>query len=456
MKNIFTFLLLISSIANAQYIVKGIMSPKIEKSDWIILYKLEGTKQIFVNNTSIKGDSIDINGKKEFAGNFELKIPSSAKSGAYRINYRLEGASFVDFFYNKEDVSFVFNPDYPEQSIDFLESSENKLFNEYIETISIAQQQVDSIQVAVLQNPNLDLKSHYKKAKKNVDSIQNKFIDISKKKYVAPFIKANLRSNPKGVLTSVNDYMSNLKNSYFNALDFSNKTLMNSSFLTNKILEYVFYINFSDDKKTQQKLFKQSLETVLSKIDSQPYKKDVIEFLIEEFEASKNLEIIDYLFDNHYNKLPENLQDKKFKSEKVALFITEVGRIAPDFSWKENDKTFNLSTLNDAENYVLVFWSTSCSHCLREIPLLHSYMENKKNIKVIAFALEDDSFVWENYSKTNLLGWHNVLGLNKWQNKISRTYQVSSTPSYFVLDKNKKIIAKPNEIKDVKAFFNKK
>ena len=105
---------------------------------------------------------------------------------------------------------------------------------------------------------------------------------------------------------------------------------------------------------------------------------------------------------------------------------------------------------------MLVFWSTSCSHCLREIPLLHSYMENKKNIKVIAFALEDDSFVWENYSKTNLLGWHNVLGLNKWQNKISRTYQVSSTPSYFVLDKNKKIIAKPNEIKDVKAFFDKK
>jgi hypothetical protein len=45
------------------------------------------------------------------------------------------------------------------------------------------------------------------------------------------------------------------------------------------------------------------------------------------------------------------------------------------------------------------------------------------------------------------------LGLNKWQNKVSKTYQVFSTPSYFVLDKNKKIIAKPNEISDVKAFL---
>jgi thiol-disulfide isomerase/thioredoxin len=453
-KTIFTFLLLISSIANAQFTVKGIMSPKIEKSDWIILYKIEGTKQVFVNNTSMKSDSIVVNGKKERVGNFELKIPSSAKSGVYRINYRLKGESFVDFFYNKEDVSFIFNPDYPEQSITFSKSSENKLFNTYIETVSIAQKKVDSIQVAVLQNPNLDLKIQYKKAKKNVDSIQHKYTEASKNKYIAPFIKANLRNNPTAILTSVNEYMLNLKNAYFNTLDFSNKTLINSSFLTNKILEYVFYINFSDDKKTQQKLFKQSIETVLAKIKSQPYKKDIIEFLIEQFETSKNLELIDYLFENHYNKLPKTLQDKKFKSEKTALFISEVGRIAPDFSWKENGRTLHLSTLNDAEKYVLVFWSTSCSHCLREIPLLHAYMENKKEIKVIAFALEEDAFVWENYSKANLSGWHNVLGLNKWQNKVSTTYQVFSTPSYFVLDKNKKIIAKPNEIKDVKDFFD--
>lgn len=455
MKNIFTFLFLISSIANAQHTIKGVMSPKIKKSDWIILYKIEGTKQVFIKNTSIITDSIAVNGQNEVVGNFELNIPSSAQSGTYRINYRLEGENFVDFIYNKEDVSFIFNPDYPEQSITFSESLENQLFSTYIETVSIAQQQLDSIQVAVLQNPNLDLKAPYKKAKKNVDSIQNKFTETTKNKYIAPFIRANARNNPNVILTSVSAYMSNLKDSYFNALDFSNTTLINSAFLTNKILEYVFYINFSEDKQTQQNLYKKSIETVLSKIENQPYKKDIIEFIIAQFEASKNIEIIDYLFKFHYNKLPKTLQDQKFISEKEALFAAEIGRIAPDFSWEENGKTLKLSTLNDAEKYVLVFWSTSCSHCLREIPLLHAYMEDKTNIKVIALALEEDAFVWENYSKTNLSGWHNVLGLNKWQNKVSKTYQVFSTPSYFVLDKDKKIIAKPNEIIDVKAIFEK-
>ena len=84
-----------------------------------------------------------------------------------------------------------------------------------------------------------------------------------------------------------------------------------------------------------------------------------------------------------------------------------------------------------------------------------NYIKDKKNIKVISFALEKEAFVWENYSKTNLFGWHNVLGLNKWENKVSKMYQVYATPSYFVLDKNKKIIAKPDEIKDVKALFDK-
>jgi len=82
-------------------------------------------------------------------------------------------------------------------------------------------------------------------------------------------------------------------------------------------------------------------------------------------------------------------------------------------------------------------------------------MKSKSNIKVVAFALEKEAFVWQQYTKVNLQGWHNVLGLNKWENKTARTYNINATPSYFVLDKNKKIIAKPNEFKDVKEIINK-
>ncbi|MFQ3180448.1 MAG: thiol-disulfide isomerase/thioredoxin [Polaribacter sp.] len=455
MKNIFYCILFISSIANAQHSIKGTMNPKID-SDWVILYRIEGTKQVFVGNTTIKTDSISVNGKKQAVGRFEFILKPQAKASAYRINYRTEGEGFLDFFYNKENVSFTFNADSPEQSVTFSKSSENKLYREYITAISKSQGKLDSIQIAAVQNPKSNLKTAYKNAYKKVNTIQNKFIEISKEKYIAPIIKASVQNNSAEILTSVDAYLFNIKNTFFDKLDFSNKTLLNSSFLTDRIVSYVFYINYSDENRTQQKLYKESIETVLSKIKNQAYKRDIIEFLIVQFEAYKNLEIIDYLFENKYNKLPEALQNQKFKVEKTALFATEIGRIAPDFSWKENGKTLKLSTLNDAEKYVLVFWSTSCSHCMREIPQLRTYLKNKKNIKVIAFALEDDAFVWENYSKSNLFGWHNVLGLNKWQNETAKTYQIFSTPSYFVLDKNKKIIAKPVEIEDIEEYFNTK
>lgn len=455
MKKILLFLFLIPLFTNAQHIIKGYMSPKPE-SDWVILYKIEGTKQVFINNTTLKKDSLVIGGSKKAVGSFTFSLPASAKVGAYRATYRMEGAGFVDFFYNKENVSFIFNPEYPQQSIAFTQSKENKVYQEYLANIIEAQEKLDSIQVAYLQNKTLSVQEAYKKAYSNFNSIQNKYEKESANLYISPFVKASPRKNSPEVLTSAKTYLEGIQNTFFEKLDFSNKTLINSSFLTNRILDYVFYINYTEDLDEQQNLYKSAITTVLSKIKSPSFKKDIIEFLIEQFEAQKNVEIIDYLFQSHYKKLPVNLQSQQFIKDKEALFASEIGRIAPDFSWTENGKSYKLSTLNDAETYVLVFWSTSCSHCLREIPQLYSYLADKKNIKVVAFALENDELVWQNYKKTNLYGWHNVLGLNKWQNKTARTYNINSTPSYFVLDKNKRIIAKPYEFKDVKDYFDKK
>ncbi|MGB1283016.1 MAG: TlpA family protein disulfide reductase [Polaribacter sp.] len=453
MKKILALLFLVTSFVHAQFTIKGTMTPP-QESDWVILYKIEGAKQIFVQNTNIKIDSVTFEGKKQAVGNFNFTLPKNSESGFYRAAYKLEGAGFVDFIFNKENVSFVFNPQHPE-SVVFSESKENILYKKCIEGISKAQQELDSIQITALKNPSLNLKTPYIKAFNNVYTTQKHFLNLSKNSYSHPFIKASLKRNPSAIITSSERYMSNRVSTFFDNIDFSNKKLLNSSFLVDKITEYIFYLNYSEDKETQYKLHKKAIETVFSKLTNLSFKKDLIEFLITQFEASKNLEIIDYLFENHYNKLPQSLQDNKFKQEKLALLIAEVGRIAPDFSWKENGKTRTLSQLNNAENYILIFWSTSCSHCLREIPELYAFMKGNTKTKVIAFALEKEAFVWENY-KINLLGWHNVLGLGKWENKIARTYQIFSTPSYFILDTNKKIIAKPEELKDVKQFFSKK
>jgi len=452
MKKLIAILILISAVSNAQNTIKGTIQPALE-SDWVILYKIEGAQQVFVQNTSIKKDTVTVDGKQKIVSSFQFLLPEKAATGTYRTTYNIEGTGYVDFIYNKENVSFNFNPNNPFETLSFSESKENIEYLRYQIAIFEAQRQLDSIQVLGLKNVDAALSVAYKEAYDKVNRIQEKFTKRTKGTYIAPFIKASSINNSPAIFSSPENYRANLTSSFFDAVDFSDKTLLNSPFLFSKISDYIFYLNTSDDKKTQQNLYKESLKNVFAKVTNTAFKKEVVEFLITQFESLKNIEIVDELFNHYYSTLPVSLQDAKFKSQKLALLSVEVGRIAPDFSWEENGKTIKLSDLNEAKNYILVFWSTACSHCLKAIPKLDKYLKGKPDISVIAYSLEKTDFKWKKM-KQDLPNWHHVLGLNKWKNKIVTTYAINSTPDFFILDADKKIIARPYELKDLKEVVD--
>ena len=423
-------------------------------SEWVVLYKIESTKQVFIADTTIKRDSLLVDGKKVAIGTFSFNLPKAAKSGTYRVTYQLQGAGSLDFIFNKENIRFTFNPDYPAATVLYADSKENIIYRQYPEEVAQKQQRLDSIQIAVLRNKVLILDAEYQKAHAALTALQNQFLTRTKGMYVQPFVKASMRNNPLEIIKTPQKYMSNMTTTFFDNLDFSNKTLINSSFLTNRVLDYVFYINYSDDEAIQNNLFRKSITLVLSKIADAKYKKEMIVFLMEKFEASRNLEIIDSLLENDYKKLPKKVQNQEFITAKKKLFSAEIGRIAPDFSWPENGKTIQLSSLKSSDNYLLLFWSTECSHCLIEVPQLYTYLQENKKVKVIAFGMEKNDSKWKKM-RLKFPKWQHVLGLNKWENETARTYNINTTPSYFVLGKEKKIIGKPNLLKDLKTFLEK-
>ena len=453
MKKILAFVFLISSFIQAQYTINGSMSPAV-KSDWVILYKIESTKLNYVQHSKIKLDTINAQGEKKEIATFLFELPKDTRKGAYRISYGIIEGSFVDFFYNKENIHFNFDPESPEESISFTSSKENILYQESIALISKEQQKLDAIQNRAMQNPSLNLNSAYKKALNSLNSIQKKYIEASRGMYVHTFINAFLKKNSTEIITTPQKYQFHLMTTFFNHIDFSDKKLMNSPFLTNKIVEYLYSINYSEDTKTQNNLFKKSIDLVLSKITNLNYKEEIIVFLIAEFETINALKILDYLLEDQYKKLPLTLQKEEFYIEKKNLLATQIGRMAPDFSWKEDGETLTLSKLNKSQYYLLVFWSTECSHCLREIPQLDQYLEINKKITTIAISLEKNDLNWKIYKK-KLPNWHHVFGEGKWENKIVKNYNINATPTYFILDTTKNIIAKPSELEDVKTFIEK-
>jgi protein-disulfide isomerase len=102
---------------------------------------------------------------------------------------------------------------------------------------------------------------------------------------------------------------------------------------------------------------------------------------------------------------------------------------------------------------VIIFWSSTCGHCLEELPKIKDILADKKDLTVIAIGLEDEADNWQ-----KMIGAYqdfiHVLGLGKWGNPTSDAYGVESTPSFFLLDKDKAIIAKPYDADALKAILN--
>jgi hypothetical protein len=68
--------------------------------------------------------------------------------------------------------------------------------------------------------------------------------------------------------------------------------------------------------------------------------------------------------------------------------------------------------------------------------------------------MENNRLDFNRYQKV-LYGWHNVLGQGKWENQTALNYNIRATPSYFMLNAAKKIIAKPIPLEELKGFINK-
>lgn len=108
-----------------------------------------------------------------------------------------------------------------------------------------------------------------------------------------------------------------------------------------------------------------------------------------------------------------------------------------------------------ADFTIVYFWEPDCGHCKESTPLLKAwYEENRgKGIEVFAVCTQSDREKWEKYIADHGLSW-----INGWDpQRLSRFdyfYNVESTPLIYILDRDKKIIAKRLAVQDIGPFID--
>ena len=87
--------------------------------------------------------------------------------------------------------------------------------------------------------------------------------------------------------------------------------------------------------------------------------------------------------------------------------------------------------------------------------MLHKELLNYENVRVVAVGLEDNDTFWKQEIRS-LPSFQHAIALGKWESDYAQLFGIKQTPTYFILDKDKRFLASPEDNKEVVSFLNKK
>ncbi len=430
-------LFLMACVVQAQHKISGTFTPAKDYT-WVIAYRIMPGTQAYIADTAVNN------------GNFTLTLPTSAEPGTYRLVYAVPQEQFYfDVLYDgKEDILVNFDA---QNGPSYSASEENKIYNAYFKEITGLKQMF----IDFYKNGSTD-RAAYQKLIQQSNQAQTAYEESTKGMLVHEFIVANRPYIPTEYETE-QAYWQNKKDHYFDFFDLKNPTLQASGFLTDRVNGYVFtaITTAVKTKAETERLYRTNIEMVNGKLQgTDPMFQQHVMYGLWSKAASFGFdETSDHIFNTYLKSLSKRTNNQKIIDEIEKHNRLRFGATAPDIVWQEGTETKKLSELEGADCYVLIFWSSTCSHCLSELPPLHKKMVSFKNIKVIAVGMEDDEVNWK-LESAKLSGFEHAIALGKWESKYAKSYAISQTPSYFVLDKDKRIIAKPENDKALVQFLS--
>ena len=144
---------------------------------------------------------------------------------------------------------------------------------------------------------------------------------------------------------------------------------------------------------------------------------------------------------------PSSIDDNVKRADTWEKIL--VGKIAPELILKDTLGTFHSLGMECKRHQytLLIFWSPTCGHCKVTIPEMHEiYEKYRKEYDIAAFAIlsEPDDATrpkWKKFIHDHNLDWLNLDG-GECNVDWKEVYDVVTTPKIFLLDRDRKIIAK--------------
>jgi peroxiredoxin len=384
-------------------------------------------------------------------GTLSITLRQGLLPGLYRVTWGKD--RFFDLILNNENIRFTTAAENSPDSMQIQSSVENTLFYDYMRKDRLNQAKLEILIQVLDFYPQRD--DFYALAVGKYESIQHAqegWLDsvtrLHPRSYALrlfrlqepPFLAASLSKEAR---------IAYLKAHFFDHADFQDTAMLRSNGWANKSIAYLsLYGNSQYNQKQLEAEFIKAVTILMSaaSVNADIY-KFLLDYLVGGFDKYHFDEVITYMADHFQD--PYSCEDQARKTalqKKLETFKKiSIGKTAPDIDVPDmKGKTVTLSGIQ-SEYTVLIFWSSECPHCTEMMPKVKEVYDRQKpkRFEILAVSLDTSRTEWTTFIRTEKLNWINASDLKGFDGKAADQYNIFATPTMFLLDREKKILAKP-------------
>lgn len=410
-------------------------------------------------------DSAMLNDKSEavFKGNKKLQ------GGIYLIGYPGKSGFFEILVDKQQRFSVLADTATIKTGAKFLNSPDNVLFSSYQQHMVVKGKEIaatqDQLKKAANKNDSTALTNKLIKLDKEVTGYRESIIKKDPKNILStlltamrePILTGRLKE-PKNKVDSTDSY-NYYKSHYWDGVNFWDGRMAYTTIIEEKIDKY-----FDQLVIPQQDSVIKELDRMLGPAS---ISEEMTRFLLVKF-VNRYLNqkymwedaVFVHLYEKYFSqKTYPWLTDKGMKTitdRAYSLMANIMGNPAADIELPDSSGVVKSLYQLDASFTIVVFWDPTCGHCKEVLPKVDSFYLAKwkaAGMKVFAIAKETDGTKkdWINFiNEQHLQEWTHVY-YSKADDKArtesgipgySQLYDVLTFPTLYLLDKDKRIIAK--------------
>ena len=261
-----------------------------------------------------------------------------------------------------------------------------------------------------------------------------------------------------------------VKNHFWDNVVFNDNRLVRTPFFEAKLDEYFKnYVSREPDSIIEEVQYMLTVAKTGNEIYPFLLFKFTNKYITPEFMGQDKVFL--HIYQNFFAKgdttLLNEASKKSITERAYSMMANQLGLAAPPLVINDiNDKKISLYDMASPYTFV-AFWDPTCSHCKEEIPRVDSFYKaiwSKLNVKVLSVNINFKELAsWKTFIKENkLAGWIHAYQTEADLNKeiqqgkpttIRQLYDVFKTPTFYLLDANKKIIAKNLSIEQFNDFL---